>query len=47
MRYSTSGMMLAAMVIGDAMAGPAHVHLHRRAHEKKEYAISTLLRSLL
>jgi hypothetical protein len=36
MRYSTIAMMLAAMTIGEAMAGPTHVHLHRKAHEKKE-----------
>lgn len=39
MRYSTtSGMLLAAVCIGEAVAGPAHVHLHQRAHknEKKD-----------
>jgi len=35
MRYSTSGMILAAMTIGEAMAGPAHAHLHKKVHEKK------------
>jgi len=34
MRYSiTSGMVLAAMTIGEAVAGPTHAHLHRRAHD--------------
>ncbi|TVY54315.1 hypothetical protein LCER1_G003229 [Lachnellula cervina] len=34
MRYSiTSGMVLAAMSIGEAVAGPTHAHLHRRVHE--------------
>lgn len=41
MRYST-GLILAAMTIGDAMAGPTHAHLHRRAHEKKDVDWSTL-----
>jgi hypothetical protein len=35
MRYSTA-MMLAAMSIGEAVAGPTHAHLHRKAHQKKE-----------
>lgn len=37
MRYSTSSaMMLAAMGISEAVAGPAHAHRHQHAHEKKE-----------
>lgn len=35
MRYSTSGLVLVAMSIGDALAGPTHAHMHRHAHEKK------------
>ncbi|TVY80727.1 Allergen Asp f [Lachnellula suecica] len=43
MRYSTtSGMILAAMSIGEAVAGPTHAHLHRRAHEKKDVDYSNL-----
>ncbi|TVY14893.1 Allergen Asp f 4 [Lachnellula arida] len=35
MRYSitSAGMVLAAMTIGEAVAGPTHAHLHRRVHE--------------
>ncbi|KUJ24322.1 uncharacterized protein LY89DRAFT_17710 [Mollisia scopiformis] len=39
MRYSTtSGMVLAALCVGEAVAGPAHAHahLHKKAHEKKD-----------
>lgn len=37
MRYATpSAMMLAAMSISEAVAGPTHAHLHRHAHEKKD-----------
>jgi len=36
MRYSTTSIVLAAMTIGEAVAGPAHAHLHRKVHEKKE-----------
>ncbi|KAE8451065.1 hypothetical protein EG329_004737 [Mollisiaceae sp. DMI_Dod_QoI] len=37
MRYSTaSGMVMAALSIGEAVAGPAHAHLHRKIHEKKD-----------
>lgn len=37
MRYSTaSGMVMAAFSIGEAVAGPAHAHLHRKIHEKKD-----------
>jgi hypothetical protein len=35
MRYSTA-IILAAMGIGEAVAGPTHAHLHRNAHQKKE-----------
>lgn len=35
MRYSTSGMVLAAVCLGEAVAGPAHAHLHQRVHQKK------------
>jgi len=34
--------MVAALCIGDAMAGPAHVHLHRNVHEKKDVNWSAL-----
>ncbi|TGO11120.1 hypothetical protein BTUL_0117g00370 [Botrytis tulipae] len=33
MRYSTTAIVLAAMSIGEAVAGPTHVHRHK--HEKK------------
>lgn len=37
MRYSsTTGLVLVALSIGEAMAGPTHAHLHRKAHEKKD-----------
>ncbi|KAF8865322.1 hypothetical protein BDZ45DRAFT_612487 [Acephala macrosclerotiorum] len=43
MRYSTaSGMVMAAFSIGEAVAGPAHAHLHRKIHEKKDVDWSTL-----
>jgi hypothetical protein len=29
-------MILAAMTIGEAVAGPTHAHMHRHFHEKKE-----------
>lgn len=35
MRYSTA-IILAAMGIGEAVAGPTHAHLHRHAHEKRQ-----------
>jgi len=41
MLYSTV-MILAAMGIGEAVAGPTHAHLHRKAHEKKDVDWSTL-----
>jgi len=41
MRYSTTtALVLAAFTIGDAMAGPTHAHLHRKAHEKKDVDIN-------
>ncbi|RDL42494.1 uncharacterized protein BP5553_02473 [Venustampulla echinocandica] len=37
MHYATiSGLMFAALNIGEAMAGPAHAHMHQRLHEKKD-----------
>ncbi|CZR55287.1 related to Allergen Asp f 4 [Phialocephala subalpina] len=43
MRYSTaSGMVMAALSIGEAVAGPAHAHLHRKIHEKKDVDWATL-----
>ncbi|KAG0651396.1 hypothetical protein D0Z07_1999 [Hyphodiscus hymeniophilus] len=36
MRYSTTAIVLAAMTVGEAVAGPTHAHLHRKAHEKKD-----------
>lgn len=44
MRYSTTAIVLAAMTIGEAVAGPAHAHahLHRKVHEKKDVDWSTL-----
>lgn len=43
MRYSSSiTMVLAAMSVGNAMAGPAHAHAHRQAHQKKDVDWSTL-----
>jgi hypothetical protein len=37
MRYSTSsGLVVVALSIGEAIAGPAHAHLHRRVHEKRD-----------
>lgn len=43
MRYpTTSGMMVAALCIGDAMAGPAHAHLHKKVHEKRSVNWSDL-----
>lgn len=41
MRYSTA-MILAAMSIGEAVAGPTHAHLHRKVHEKKDVEWSNL-----
>ncbi|KAE9368415.1 hypothetical protein N431DRAFT_547412 [Stipitochalara longipes BDJ] len=39
MRYSTtSGMILAAMTIGEAVAGPTHAHKHRHL-QKKDYDV--------
>lgn len=39
MRYSTtSGMILAAMTVGEAVAGPTHAHKHRHLH-KKDYDV--------
>ncbi|PQE20129.1 allergen asp f 4 protein [Rutstroemia sp. NJR-2017a BBW] len=35
MRYSTTAIVLAAMAVGEAVAGPTHVHKHRHLHEKK------------
>jgi hypothetical protein len=36
MRYSTtSGMILAAMTVGEAVAGPTHAHKHRHLHKKE------------
>ncbi|TGO30691.1 hypothetical protein BPAE_0004g01500 [Botrytis paeoniae] len=37
MRYSTTAIVLAAMSIGEAVAGPTHVHRHK--HEKKAAAV--------
>lgn len=34
--------MVAALCIGDAMAGPAHAHLHKKIHEKKDVNWSAL-----
>jgi hypothetical protein len=43
MRYpTTSGMMVVALCIGDAMAGPAHAHLHKKIHEKRSVNWSDL-----
>jgi hypothetical protein len=37
MRYATtSGMVVAAICIGEAVAGPAHAHLHQRAQKEKK-----------
>jgi len=39
MRYSTTtGLVLAALGVGEVMAGPAHAHFHKKAHEKKDLA---------
>jgi len=38
MRSSASLVALAALSIGETMAGPTHAHLHRSAHEKKDLA---------
>ncbi|KAM3065444.1 hypothetical protein ACMFMG_011437 [Clarireedia jacksonii] len=35
MRYSTTAVVLAAMAVGEAVAGPTHIHKHRHLHEKK------------
>jgi len=35
MRYSTTAIVLAAMAVGEAVAGPTHIHKHRHLHEKK------------
>ncbi|KAK8908602.1 hypothetical protein QC760_11118 [Botrytis cinerea] len=37
MRYSTTAIVLAAMSVGEAVAGPTHVHRHK--HEKKAATI--------
>lgn len=43
MRYSTAtALFVAALSAGDAMAGPAHAHLHQRAHEKRAVDYSTI-----
>lgn len=36
MRYSTTTIVLAAMSIGEAVAGPILAHVHRKFHEKKD-----------
>jgi hypothetical protein len=35
MRYSTATIIMAAVGIGEVMAGPTHGHLHRKAPEEK------------
>jgi len=36
MRCSTVSTLMMAALIGEAVAGPTHAHLHRRAHQKKD-----------
>lgn len=36
MFYSTTGLVLVALSIGEVLASPTHAHLHRKAHEKKD-----------
>ncbi|PSS08762.1 hypothetical protein M430DRAFT_189030 [Amorphotheca resinae ATCC 22711] len=36
MRCSTSAMIMAALGVGEVVAGPLHAHLHRRAHDKRD-----------
>ncbi|KAG4440985.1 hypothetical protein IFR05_003549 [Cadophora sp. M221] len=36
MRCSSVSTLMMAALIGEAVAGPTHIHLHRRAHQKKD-----------
>jgi len=36
MRYSTSVMIVAALGIGEAVAGPTHAHMHRHRHQNQK-----------
>lgn len=39
MRYSiATGLVLAALSM-ETMASPTHLHLHKKAHAKKEYVV--------
>ncbi|KAH7319315.1 putative allergen Asp f 4 [Rhexocercosporidium sp. MPI-PUGE-AT-0058] len=42
MRCSTVSTLMVAALIGEAVAGPTHLHLHRRAHQKKDIDYETL-----
>jgi hypothetical protein len=41
MRYST-GLVLAALSIGEVLASPTHAHLHKKAHQKKDVDYAAL-----
>jgi len=40
--FTASALIVAALTIGEAMAGPTHAHLHQRAHQKKGIDYSTI-----
>lgn len=42
MRYSTTSAMVLGALIGEAIAGPTHAHLHRHAHAKKDVDWNTI-----
>ncbi|KAL2063520.1 hypothetical protein VTL71DRAFT_5325 [Oculimacula yallundae] len=42
MRCSTVSAIMMAALIGEAVAGPVHTHLHRRVHQKKDVDYSNI-----
>lgn len=40
--FTASALLVAALSISDVMAGPTHMHLHQRVHQKKDVDYSTI-----